>query len=323
MIRTMILCLAFSGAVIAIEPAAGQSNAERPMRLVVSAAAGTAPDIIARLISQKISERFKRVVVVENKPGANGGIAAADVMRSEPDGGTLLVTPAGTLTANPSLYPQATVTAVMELAPVTQIATVDFIVAARSTLNVKTLPALLDYIRSHPGKVNAATTAHGSFPHLAAEMLKQKTGLDFTIVKNNGGSQAGSAVAGGHADFVIETAAVLDGLVKAGLLVPLASTGKQRGERTPDLPTVSEAGIGEFAMSGWIALAAPKGTPLSARDSIQEAVASALADPIIRERLEALNFTAVASTPVAMEALVSRERSELDQLIRRGGLVGN
>ena len=188
------------GASLLISTAA-LADSTRPMRLVVSSAAGTAPDIIARLVSDKLAEAFKRTVFVDNKGGANGTIAAGEVLRAEPDGGTLLVTPAGTLTANPYLYPQTAGNSVTDLSQITQIATVDFIIAVRSTLPVKTLPELLEYIKANPGKVTAATTAHGSFPHLAAEMLKQQSGLDFAIVKNNGGAAAGSSVAGGHADF--------------------------------------------------------------------------------------------------------------------------
>ncbi|WP_324132428.1 tripartite tricarboxylate transporter substrate binding protein [Bosea sp. (in: a-proteobacteria)] len=297
------------------------ADSTRPMRLVVSSAAGTAPDIIARLISYKLADSFKRAVVVDNKAGANGSIAASEVQRAEPDGLTLLVTPAGTLTANPYLYPEAAASAVTDLSQITQIATVDFVVAVRSTLSVKTLPELLDYLKANPGKVTAATTAHGSFPHLAAEMLKQRSGFDFAIVKNNGGAAAGSAVAGGHADFVIETSAVLEGLIQAGHLRPIASTGRQREAKTPDLPTIAEAGFKDFAISGWIALVAPKATPLEKREAIRAAVTKALADPTVRERLESLHFRPVGSSPEDTEQLVAAERVNLSQLIQKAGLA--
>ena len=308
------------GASLLISTAA-LADSTRPMRLVVSSAAGTAPDIIARLVSDKLAEAFKRTVFVDNKGGANGTSAAGEVLRAEPDGGTLLVTPAGTLTANPYLYPQTAGNSVTDLSQITQIATVDFIIAVRSTLPVKTLPELLEYIKANPGKVTAATTAHGSFPHLAAEMLKQQSGLDFAIVKNNGGAAAGSSVAGGHADFVIETSAVLEGLVQGGHLRPIASTGSQREARTPDLPTVTEAGFKDFVMSGWIALVAPKATPLETREAIRAAVSKALADPAVRERLASLHFRPVGSSPTDTEKLVAAERTNLSQLIQKAGLA--
>jgi tripartite-type tricarboxylate transporter receptor subunit TctC len=140
-----------------------QANADYPeriIRMVVSAPAGTAPDIIARLIAPKMSERLGQPIVIDNKGGANGNLAALDVAKAAPDGYTVLMTVAGTLTANPSLYPKVTVP---ELDPVTQIATVDFIVAARPSLNVKSFPDLLELIRRSPGKINASTTAHEAF----------------------------------------------------------------------------------------------------------------------------------------------------------------
>lgn len=286
---------------------------ERLIRMVVSAPAGTAPDIIARLIAPKMSEQLGQTIVIDNKSGANGNIAAMDVSKSAPDGYTLLMTVAGTLTANPSLYPK---TAVLDLEPITQIATVDFIVAARPSLNVKTLGDLLTLIRKDPGKLNASTTAHGSFPHLAAEMMKQDAKVDFAIVKHNGGAAAGTSVAGEHTDFVIETSAVLNSFVKAGKLLPLASTGDKRSPKSPELPTVQESGVEGYSITGWIALVAPKGTPAPVTATVQKAVAPALADPAIRDRLAAMQFTAVANTPTEFGKLVAAERTKLGKTIQ-------
>lgn len=308
-------------AVAAASPLRAAGYPERNIRLVVSSAGGTAPDIVARLIGAKLAEQFGQGVIVENKPGANGSLAAGEVARAAPDGYTFLVTPAGTLTANPHLYPQSASAALSDLSPVTQIATVDFIVAARKSLNVRTMGELLAQIRDRPGKLTAATTAHGSFPHLAAEMLKQNGKLDFVIAKHNGGAAAGTTVAGDHADFVIETAAVLEPLVTAGKLVALASTNTGRSARSPDLPTVGESGIENFSISGWIAVVAPKGTPFQVRETMQRAIATAVADETVRERLAALHFVVVASSPSEFERTVARERTQLGEIIKRGGLV--
>src|SRR5215207_4571768 len=231
----VIRCIALLATAL---PARAGSYPEHLMRLVVNSAAGSVPDIIARLIGPKLSEHFGQPVVIENKGGANGSLAAGEVARATPDGYTFLVVTAGTLTANPHLYPQSAAAGVLDLTPVTQVATFDFIIAARSTLPVKTMKDLIDLIRANPGKLTAATTAHGSFPHLAAEMLRQKGKLDFVIVKHIGGAAAGTAVAGEHADFVIETAAVLQPFVTAGKLVPLASTNTARSPRSPEQPAL-------------------------------------------------------------------------------------
>jgi tripartite-type tricarboxylate transporter receptor subunit TctC len=176
-------------------------------------------------------------------------------------------------------------------------------------------------IRANPGKLTAATTAHGSFPHLALEMLRQKGKLDFVIVKHIGGAAAGTAVAGEHADFVIETAAVLQPFITAGKLVPLASTNTARSPQSPDLPTVAESGIEGFAISGWIGVVAPKGTPLELREAMQRAIVKALADETMRDRLSDLHFSGVASTPQEFETVITRERAQVGEIIRSGGLA--
>jgi tripartite-type tricarboxylate transporter receptor subunit TctC len=315
---------ALAGAVMALavlfafSSGAAATYPERLIRFVVSAPAGTAPDIVARLIAPKMSEQLGQTIIIDNKAGANGNIAAAEVSKSASDGYTVLVTAAGTLTANPYLYPKVAVT---NLEPITQIATVDFIVATRPSLNVGTLAALLDLIRRQPGKINGATTANGSFPHLAAELMKQNASLDFTIVKHNGGTAAGASVAGEHTDFVIETLAVLGSLVEAKRLVPIASTGPARSPLSPDLPTVSESGIGGYSFTGWVALAAPKGTPPDVTSVLQQAAAKALEDTTIRERLISMQFLPTVSTPQEFGRIIAQEKAKLGTIIEHAKLA--
>ena len=290
----------------------------RPVRLVVSAPAGTAPDIIARLVAPKMSEQLGQPIIIDNKAGANGNIAAGEVSKAPADGYTLLMTVAGTITANPSLYPRSAVT---DLEPITQVVTNDFIVATRANLNVKTLPDLLALIRSQPGKINAATTANGSFPHLSAELLKKDSGLDFTIVKHNGGHAAGTSVAGEHTDFVIETRAVLSSFVDAKKLVAIASTGPTRNVLSPDLPTVAEAGLPGYSMMGWIALLGPKGLPPQVASALHKAVSDAISDPTIRDRLATMQFSPIVNTPADFAKNIEQERAKLSALVQHAKLA--
>lgn len=320
----MRLCL---GAAVACAIAAFASGPvfaaypEKLIRILVSAPPGTAPDIVIRLLQPKMAETLGQSIVVENKAGANGSLAAGEVGRAAADGYTLLVTVAGTMTANPFLYPKTAALAVADLMPVTQIATVDFVIAAKTQLGIKTLPDLLTRMRAEPGKMTLVTTAHGSFPHLAAEMLKQKTKLDFTIVKVTGGAAAGNTIAGGHADAVIETAAVLEPMLQGNLIVPLASTGAARNPKSPSLPTVIESGLDNFTISGWIAVAAPRETPLDVRETVQRAVAKALTDPAIRDRLSTMHFVPVGSSPQAFDTLLAKERDAMRQIVKEAGLA--
>lgn len=316
--KTNLFALAASALLLTCVGTAEAAYPDRLIRFVVSAPAGTAPDIIARLIAPKMSEQLGQTIIIDNKAGANGNIAAAEVSKAAPDGYTVLVTVAGTVTANPSLYPKTTVTA---LEPITQVATVDFVLATRPSLKVDTLPDLLALIRKDPGKMTGATTANGSFPHLAAEMLKQDAGLDFLIVKHNGGAAAGTSVAGEHTDFVIETLAVLGSLVDAKKLRPIATTGPTRNSSVQSLPTVSESGVDGYSFTGWVALLGPKGMPLEIASLLQQAVAKALADPQVRERLVTMQFTPVASTPSEFAKTIEQEKAKLTRVIERGKLA--
>jgi tripartite-type tricarboxylate transporter receptor subunit TctC len=151
--------------------------------------------------------------------------------------------------------------------------------------------------------------------------MKQDADLDFAIVKHNGGAAAGTSVAGEHTDFVIETLAVLNSFVNGGKLVPLASTGTARNPRAPNLPTVSEAGVKGYSITGWVALVAPKGTPSTAINTLQKAVVAALNDQAIKERLAAMHFSAVGNTPAEFAKTIAAERGKLAATIQRAKLA--
>ena len=290
---------------------------ERIITFIVSSPAGTAPDIVARLMAPKMAEVLGQTIVVENKSGANGNIPAAFVAKSAPDGYTLLVTVAGTVTANPWLYPKSAVT---DLDAVAQIATVDFIIASRPSLKVNSLQELIALIRSRPGAINAATSGTGSFPYLVAEMLKQEAKLDFQIVKHNGGAAAGMSVAGEHTDFVIESRAALNSLVVAGKLQPLASTGLQRSPISPGLATMAESDFKDLSMVGWVGLLAPKGTPVPVLESLNKAVSAALTDPEVRSRLAVLDFVPSGIGHEKFGRMIAAERAKLGQIIKSAKL---
>lgn len=296
------------------------SGSNAIMKIVVTSGAGSAPDLIARLLAPKLTEKLHRQIVVENRAGANGSIGAGEVARSAPDGSTLLVSTSGTLTANLSLYPKTATGLIASLTPVTQVAAVDFVVAARKDLNVATMPELLARMKAEPGKISVATGPHGSFPHLAAEMMKQNSKLEFIIVKHQTGPSAATSAAGGHTDLVVETAAVIRPFLDSGRLVALASTGASRDPATPSLPTVAESGLAGYAMFGWIGIVAPKDTSLAIREAIQQAIASGVADPTIRERFAMIQFRPIASSTSDFATFWEQEKQRLGEVIRNGGL---
>lgn len=292
---------------------------ERLIRVLVTTAPGTATDIVARVFSAKLAEQLGQTVIVENKPGANGSVAVTELARATPDGYTLLVIPSGTMVANIFLYPKSATAALSDISPVAQLVSNDFFIAARPGLNIKSFAALLAHIRQTPGKVNVATSSHGSYPNIAAEMLKRFGELDFLIVTHNGGAAAASAVVGEHLDVIIDAGAVVGPFISTGKLVLLASTGQVRSQEWPDLPTVLESGVKDYIISGFMALAAPKDTPQDIRQTLYKAVAAAAADPTVRSRMGAMQLLPLANSPEELEKTIASDRARLGRVLRSAG----
>lgn len=309
------------GLTVLAAPVAAQDYPTKPVKLIVAGASGTAPDIIARLLAPELTQQMGQPAIVENVAGANGTLAVQAVGRAAADGYTFLVTTAGAVTANPYLYPKTGALALRDLAPVTTVGTVDFVVATRADLGVGTMEELVTYIRERPDKINVATTAKGSFPHLAAELLKQLADLKYQILLHNGGSVAGATVAGGHADVVIETAGVLEPLQAAGKLKFLASTGNVRQARLPDLKTVAEAGVEDYALSGWVGILAPKNTPIELRDKFRQIVARAARTPDTAAKLKQLHYNTVLGSPAETEASWKNQSAQIEKLVQQTGLT--
>lgn len=291
----------------------------RLVRLVVTTAPGTSGDIVARLIAPALSKHFQQTVVVENRPGANGNLAATEVSRSEPDGHTILVIPSGTLVANLYLYPKSSAAALEQLTPLTRLVTNDFVLVVRPQLGLKTLKDLSAHVRNNPGKFTVASSSRGSYPNLAAEMLKQNAKLDVLIVTHNGESAAVTAAAGGHVDAVIAASAALDSFTKSGTLVAIASTGTERNPLSPEVPTLSESGAPDSSILGFIAVAVPSAVPPDIQGSLRSAFMLAIRQPQVHGRLRDIHFIPVSDTQEEMKAVILKERARLEQVIRQMG----
>jgi tripartite-type tricarboxylate transporter receptor subunit TctC len=289
------------------------------LRFVVTTAPGTSGDIIARLLTPKLSERFKQTVIVENKSGANGNLAASEVARSEPNGYTVLVVPSGTLVANLFLYPKSSSAALAALSPITRLVTNDFVLASGPSAKAETLPAFLAAMRNSPGKISIGTSSLGSYPNLSAEMFKQFAKVDVLVVKHNGETAAATAAAGGHVDSVFAASVALESFISAGKLIPLATTGTKRSALLPQLPTLTEGGIEGYALTGFIAIAVPKETPLDIQDKLRQAFAAISAEPDIAERLRAMHFVPISDRREGIEAFIAKERDRLGLVIAKMG----
>jgi tripartite-type tricarboxylate transporter receptor subunit TctC len=292
---------------------------ERMIRFLVTTAPGTSGDIVARLLTPKLSERFKQTIIVENKPGANGNLAAGEAARSAPDGYTVLIIPSGTLVANYFLYPKSSSSALASLSAITRLVTNDFVLASGPSMKTENLQTFLAASQSAPGKVSIGTSSLGSYPNLAAEMFKQLARLDVLVVKHNGEAAAATAAAGGHVDAVIAASTALAAFIDAGKLTPLATTGVKRSPLLPQLPTLAEGGVSGYSLAGFVAVAVPNGTPADIRDKLRQSLAAVSAEPDITERLRAMQFVPVSDSQNEIEAIIRTERERLGTVISKMG----
>jgi tripartite-type tricarboxylate transporter receptor subunit TctC len=206
--------------------------------------------------------------------------------------------------------------AVTGLDPVTKLVNSDFVIAVHPSLGVKSLPELVNLIRSKPGALNASTTSKGSFAYLAGELLKQMGNLDFVTVPFTGGAASAAALGGGHVHFSIEAPTMIEPLASSGKAVFLATLGGQRNPRLASIPTVAEAGFQGYQVTGWIALMAPKGTGKEILSMVQSALARAVQKPDVKARLAQMDFQPVVNTPEEFAAQWKAELNTWERLIK-------
>ena len=310
-----------SFAVLLASPAWAQPYPNKPVKVVVSHAAGSSPDVVARLTANELTQRLSQPFVIENKVGANGSLAVEMVSRAPADGYTLLIAGSSIMATNPHLYPKTSAAILTGLTPLTKLTNLDFLLAVRSSLNVRTMQELVAYIRANPGKLNLATTNIGSFQQLGAELLKQQGNLDFKTIPYNGGAAAAAAVAGGHVDMLIDAGAVIAPLAQSGTLTIVATTGATRDPGFPSVPTIAESGFPGYRVDGWIGMVAPAGTPSDVMQQLQSNVAAAFADDETKMKLKKLGLVPVTNRPATFAKELDQERETWKRVIAKLGLT--
>jgi tripartite-type tricarboxylate transporter receptor subunit TctC len=308
---------------VTLGAAAGVASAQgtfpfRPMRMVVGFAPGGGTDIIARLVAQKLGERWGQAVVVDNRPGASGNIGAELVARSTPDGYTLLMA-FSSHASNPALG-KLPFDIERDFTSITQVGSAPMVVAANPALPAKTLGELIAYARAHPGAVKFGSSGIGTPVHLAGELMMQLTGISMVHVPYKGIAPAMAAILAG--DIQLTYAAVLSGLqhFKSGRLRPLAVASRTRYPALPDVPTVAEAGLAGYEIDFWYALLGPGGMPAPLAARIQRDTAALLNSPEMRENLAAQGCIAVGGTPEALNALIRSEYQLWSKVVKAGGV---
>ena len=306
------LILLFAGAAFAKYP-------ESPIRVLVTIPPGGAPDIAARLLAQRLSETQGWTVVVENRTGANGNVAADAVAKATPDGYTLLLGADSLIAINPHIYPKMPFDTLKDLVPVTSIASNQFFLSVTPSLPVKTFEEFIEHARKTKPPLAYASGGNGSQHQFGIEMLKQRAGIDLLHVPYRGGAPAGLATVAGETSVVLAGASNAP-LLKSGQLRGLATTGKKRSPLFPDLPTIGEFYPG-YEVTIWLGLFAPAGTPEPILTTLRTEVQRALAQPELADKLNVTGaLQPLLESPQEFAALIKSDYDKYGKLARDIGI---
>jgi tripartite-type tricarboxylate transporter receptor subunit TctC len=317
--RTFLHLAAGAAALPAVSRFAwAQTYPSRPVRIVVTSAAGNAPDIIARLIGQWLSERLGQQFIVENRSGGGGNIGTEAVVKSPADGYTLIMI-ATNNAINTSLYENLNFNFMRDIAPIANIARQPLVMLVHPSFPAKTLPEFIAYAKANRGKVNMASSGNGTSPHVAGELFKMMTGVDMVHVPYRGAAPALTDLLGGQVQAMIASTAATIPYIKSGKLHPLAVTTSTRLEVLPDIPTVAEFVPG-YEASGWFGIGAPRNIPAEIVDKLNKEINAALADPKIMGRLADIGATALALSPTEYGKLLAEETEKWAKVIKFAGI---
>lgn len=310
--------LALCGALIlaaAPSPVTAQTYPDRPVRLIVPFVAGGAVDALARLVASKLQEGLKQTVIVENRPGAGGNLAAESVAKAAPDGYTLLITTNGHA-ISPSLYKSLRYDAINDFAPVTQVISSSLLLVANPKLPAKSLQELIALAQARPGALNYGSTGIGNPLHLTMEMLKGAARIDVQMVPFRGDAPLNQALVQGDVEMAIVPLSTARPQVEAGAMRALAVTTAKRSRAMPDVPTIAEQGLPGFDSGSWQGLFFPARTPPDIVRRVQQEVARLLKDPEIAKRLETFGVEAVGSAPEEFAAFVKADVERFAKIVR-------
>ena len=291
----------------------------KPIRLILPQPAGGAVDLIARSLADRLSESMRQPVIVENQPGANGGLAAGQVTRSSPDGYTLFMAVDTNLVVNPSLYPNLTYDPFRDFIPISIIAKVYLVLVASSKIEANSVHELLTFARANPGKLNYASIGLGTQAHLGMELFKMMTKTDITQVSYRGTAPAMTDIAAGVVDVMFTGPPSAMALATGGKVKMLAVASPARSSLMPQLPTVHEAGVPGYELGGWFGLLAPARTPQNVVDRLASEVRKAVADPKLKERLTEQGLDVFGSSSEEMLAVMRADTKKWAEVITATG----
>ncbi len=295
---------------------------KKPIRIIVPTAPAGGNDAMARIVAQKLNERLKQPVIVENKSGANGAIGSEYVAKAAPDGYTILFGYIATHGINPGLS-KLPYDAVKDFAPIAQISEAPVVLVVNPAVPAKSVQELIALAKSKPGAISYASAGNGTAPHIAAELFKQMTGVDMVHVPYKGSGPAVTDTLAGQTQVMFPSLVAASGHIKSGKLRGLAISGKARSELFPSLPTVAESGVKGFEVTQWYGFFAPAKTPKEIVEKLNREIVAVMNDPDTKAKFAAQGAEVVTGSPEAFGKLVQSEIAKWSQLIKSAKITAD
>jgi tripartite-type tricarboxylate transporter receptor subunit TctC len=288
--------------------------------VVIPFVAGGSSDIVGRAIGSKFQEFLGQPAVVENKPGANGAIAAEFVAKSDPDGHTILVGSIGVFSINSALFKDLRYNPLRDFAPITLAVTTPNVLITKPALAANSMKELVDYAKKNPGKLSYCSSGTGSSDHLTAELLNQVAGISAVHVPYKGGAACQTDIMGGQVDISFQNLGAVTNYIRGNRMKALAVTARARNPQLPNVPTTAEGGYPDLVVTSWQAVAAPVKTPREIVAKLNDAAVRALRSPEVRERMSQIGFDVVGSTPDEFGRFMKEEVDRWTEVVKRGGI---
>ena len=312
--------LALCGMLATAAPALwAQAYPVKPVRMIAASSPGSAVDIVARVVAQKLSEQLGQQVIVDNRAGAGGNLGAEAVAGSDPDGYTLLLTAPPPLTINAALYKELRYDPASAFAPVALIASVPIVLAVNPSLRVKDVSELIAAAKAKPGSLSFGSSGNGSTNHLAGELLKSMAGIDILHVPYRGAAPAMNDLVAGHIPFMFDNIPAVLPQVKGKAINAIAVAGARRASALPDVPTVAESGVPGFEASAWFGLVAPARTPAPILAKLEEDVAAILKMPDVLKRFDELGAEPGSIAGTNFAKFLTDETTKWTKIVRASG----
>ena len=319
-VKSVAALLAMAAFSLATGGAQGQAYPSKPVKIVIPFVAGGSSDIVGRAIGSKFQEMLGQPAIVENKPGANGSIAAEFVAKSDPDGYTVLVGSIGVFSINAALFKDLRYNPLRDFAPITLAVTTPNALVTRPDLPADTMKDLVEFARKNPGKLSYCSSGTGSSDHLTGEVFKQGAGISAVHVPYKGGAACQTDIMGKQIDISFQNLGAVTNYIKAGKMKALAVTATARNPQIPNVPTAIEAGFPDLIVTSWQAAAAPAKTPREVVMKLNDAMVRTLRSPEVRERMNQIGFDVVAGTPEEFGKFMKDEVERWTKVVERGGI---